>query len=182
MKCIQIWTDVLLTSICFLKFGGKSINLFFGLEWIVLESWFSTRLSWNEKCRGLVKRILNSQNFWPEVNRCRHVNALLIYFIFSISLFPVMASTLHAVNRSRTNWYFGMIIFEACWILIVHHFLCLGQPLNAFVKQSYGRRDFAKAVSRKTGKGEGDTRCRTGSGRGHSFFHSFIHSLFGKTG
>ena len=34
------------------------------------------------------------------------------YFIFSISLFHVMASTLHAVNRSRTNWYFGMIILK----------------------------------------------------------------------
>ena len=39
------------------------------------------------------------------------------------------------------------------------------QPLTAIAKQSYGKRDFAKAEGRKTEKGEGDTRRRTRGGR-----------------
>ena len=39
------------------------------------------------------------------------------------------------------------------------------QPLIAIAKNSYGKRDFAKAERRKTENGEGDMRRRTGGGR-----------------
>ena len=39
------------------------------------------------------------------------------------------------------------------------------QPLTAIAKNSYGKRDFAKAEDRKTVKVEGDMRRRTGGGR-----------------
>ena len=48
---------------------------------------------------------------------------------------------------------------------LVPHYSLSEQPLNAFVKLSYGKRDFAKAAGRKTENGEGDTRRQRASGR-----------------
>ena len=48
---------------------------------------------------------------------------------------------------------------------LVHHYSLSEQPLTAFVKLSYGKRDFAKAEGRKRDKEERDTRCRRGGGR-----------------
>ena len=48
---------------------------------------------------------------------------------------------------------------------LVAHYSLSEQPLNAFVKLSYGKRDFAKAAGRKTENGEGDTRRQRASGR-----------------
>lgn len=39
------------------------------------------------------------------------------------------------------------------------------QPLTAFMKQSYGRQDFAKAEGHKTENREGDTHPQRGGGR-----------------
>ena len=48
---------------------------------------------------------------------------------------------------------------------LVNHYSLSEQPLTAFVKLSYGKRDFAKAEGRKTENGERDTRRRRGGGR-----------------
>ena len=40
------------------------------------------------------------------------------------------------------------------------------QPLTTIAKNSYGKRDFAKAEGGKTGNGEGDTLRPTGGGGG----------------
>ena len=58
------------------------------------------------------------------------------YFIFNFSLFPVMASTLHAVKKSKLIFRYDN--FEACWIIIVHHFHCQNNHLLPLRKKVMG--------------------------------------------
>ena len=84
-------------------------HLFFGLEWIILGIWVSTRtakLKW--EVQG-VKRILNSRIFLTgsKFARC-HLKVPLTWYSVSHCF---LLWRLHCMPW-RTNWYFGMIILK----------------------------------------------------------------------
>ena len=96
----------------------KFDNLFFGLEWIKLGIWFSLRLSWNEKCGGKKNPKLTDFLTRSKFARC-HVNVLLT--LYSVS-HCFLLWRLHYMPLTEEQLIFRYDNFEACWIIIVHHF------------------------------------------------------------